>query len=505
MNSNQTNLPEVKIAQPVVTCTFESFGLKEPIMKGLREAGFKVPSPIQAKVIPYILEGRDLVGQAHTGTGKTAAFGLPSLSLMEKNRGIELLVITPTRELATQVSEELFLLGNHAGIKTVTIYGGKSFSGQLEGIRRGAQVVVATPGRLLDMLQSGRIANFRPAMVVLDEADEMLDMGFLDDIKAIFTFLPKERQTLLFSATMPAPIQRLAKEILNDPVFVSVTERETTNKDIKQQYFVIEEYERDDAVIRLIDSCDPEKSVVFCRTRKDVDRVGTALVSKGYLARGLHGEMEQNQREEVIGLFRAGKIEILVATDVAARGLNVVDISHVINYHIPFDPESYVHRIGRTARAGRKGVAITLVSPREIRELQRICKTVGSSIEQSYIPTLSDVRKVQDNKLMLEVQKQPLNNEATRLLAKLADEMDPAQISSKLISMLLNRQIIGGPDKIGLDSVRIDKLLKQGSETSGRRGRPFGRKPGFGGGKPNGRSNETRSFEKRSFERRSRG
>jgi len=493
MNSDQNTKSDQLNQQAVAECTFESFGLKEQILKGITEAGFKVPSPIQQKVIPLILTGVDLIGQAHTGTGKTAAFGLPALSMMQKNKGVELLVITPTRELATQVSDELFRLGSFAGIKTATIYGGKSFSGQLESIRRGAQVVVATPGRLLDMLQSGRLANFRPSIVVLDEADEMLDMGFLEDIQAIFTFLPKNRQTLLFSATMPMPIQRLAKDILKDPEFISVTQRETSNKDIKQHYYVIEDYERDDAVVRLIDASDPEKSVIFCRTRKEVDRVGTVLVSRGYLARGLHGEMEQNQREEVIGLFRAGKINILVATDVAARGLNVVDISHVYNYHIPFDSESYVHRIGRTARAGRKGVAVTLVTPLEFKELQRITKSVGTAIEQSFIPTLSDVKKVQCGKLVEEIRRQPLCEEAGLILAALEEEMDLAQINFKLISMILSRQPLVGPDKIGIDITRIQKLLKQGSEGSNRRFRPFGRKPSFGGGKTAG----PRNFEKR--------
>lgn len=508
--SNQTNQSDQTDLPVAIDANFESFGLKDTILKGLKEAGFKVPSPIQQKVIPSILEGCDMIGQAHTGTGKTAAFGLPALSLLEKNKGVELLVITPTRELATQVSDELFLLGSFAGIKTATVYGGRSFSGQLEMIRRGAQVVVATPGRLLDMLQSNRLPNFKPSIVVLDEADEMLDMGFLDDIKAIFTFLPKKRQTLLFSATMPVPIQKLAAEILNNPMFVSVTQKETSNKDIKQHYYIIEEHERDDAVVRLIDFCDPEKSVIFCRTRKEVDRVGTALVSKGYLARGLHGEMEQNQREEVIGLFRAGKIDILVATDVAARGLNVVDISHVFNYHIPFDPESYVHRIGRTARGGRKGMAITLVTPKEYRDLQRICKTVGTTMTQSIVPSLSDVKKIQDVKLIEEIKHQQLDADASRILSILEEDIDLTQISCKLISMLLNRQIISGPEQIGIDQGRIERLIKQGVERNERPGGSgnrrsrggFGRKT-FSKGKSN--SSSTGGGGRKPFERKRNG
>lgn len=453
--------------------SFDSFGLKATIMRGVRDAGFKIPSPIQQKVIPIIMQGKDLVAQAHTGTGKTAAFGLPAMHMLLLNKGVEMLVITPTRELATQVSDELFRLGSHQGVKTATVYGGRAMSRQLELIRRGSQVIVATPGRLLDMLESGHLPHFRPSIVVLDEADEMLDMGFLDDIQKIFTFLPKKRQTLLFSATMPAPIQKLAKEILTTPVFVSVTAAETTNKDIKQYYYVIEDHEREDAVIRLIDCYEPAKSVIFCRTRKEVDRLGEALMSRGYMARGLHGEMEQRQREDVINAFRSGKVEILVATDVAARGLNIVDISHVFNYHIPFDPESYVHRIGRTARAGRKGMAITLVTPLEHKELQRILKTVGTTIEQNYVPNRSEASKVLVMKLVETIRRQSLSEESGQVLKALEEEMDLSQIAMKLISMLMTKQNVAGPDNIGIDVSRMEKILKNAGD-SGRRRRPGG-------------------------------
>lgn len=473
------NHPQNPQAQPELT--FEAFGFKQTILRGLQEAGFKTPSPIQQQVIPLILAGHDLVGQAHTGTGKTAAFGLPTMNALDKTKGVDMLVITPTRELATQVSEELFRLGSYQGIKTATIYGGRSMARQLELIRRGAQIVVATPGRLLDMLSSGHLPQFKPSIVVLDEADEMLDMGFLEDIQKIFTFLPKKRQTLLFSATMPVPIQKLAKEILNQPMFVSVTARETSNIDIKQCYYVIEEYERDDAIIRLIDCYEPVKSVIFCRTRKDVDRLGIALTSKGYSARGLHGEMEQSQREEVIAAFRSGKLEILVATDVAARGLNIVDITHVFNYHIPFDPESYVHRIGRTARGGRKGVAITLVTPSEYRELQRISKTIGSPIEQNFIPTRKEASKVMVMKLVESIQHQALNDQAVEVLKALEARagLDLTQVTLKILSMITMQQRVSGPDQIGIDVNRCEKILSNAREFSGRR-RFGGRSHGSG-------------------------
>ncbi|MDR3347372.1 MAG: DEAD/DEAH box helicase, partial [Helicobacteraceae bacterium] len=295
--------------------SFESFGFKPQIMRGIKEAGFTDPSPIQVEAIPYILAGRDLIGQAHTGTGKTAAFGLPAMNQIERDNTVALLVITPTRELTTQVSDELFKLGRFAGMRTVTVYGGQSSHRQVDLIGRGAQVVVATPGRLLDLLQSGRLAHFEPSIVVLDEADEMLDMGFLDDIREIFKFLPADRQTLMFSATMPAPIRELAGRILKDPISIKVTAEETTNKDIAQHYYVIEEHERDDAILRLIDSEEPSKSIIFARTKKEVDRLSTMLIAKGYGAKGLHGDMEQRGREEVIKGFKTGQLEILVATD----------------------------------------------------------------------------------------------------------------------------------------------------------------------------------------------
>ncbi|HAL85970.1 MAG TPA: DEAD/DEAH box helicase, partial [Deferribacteraceae bacterium] len=359
------------------TTGFEHFGLSAEVMHGIMECGFKSPSPIQQQAIPHLLEGKDMIGQAHTGTGKTAAFGLPSISRLKKTGEVEMLVITPTRELAMQVSDELYRYGKFADINTTTVYGGQSYSRQYERLRRGTPIVVATPGRLLDILSSGKVKNFTPSIVVLDEADEMLDMGFLEDIQKIFTFLPEDRQTLLFSATMPDSIRKLAATILKDPVHISVMNKEKTVRDIDQRYYVIEEQERDDAIIRLIDSFEPTRSIIFCRTKKEVERICTTLIGRGYSAKGLHGDMEQHQREEVMNSFRDGRIYTLVATDVAARGLDVKDVTHVFNYHMPFDSESYIHRIGRTGRAGSKGIAITLVTPQELRGLNRIQRSIG--------------------------------------------------------------------------------------------------------------------------------
>ncbi len=442
---------------------FEEFGLDEKILKAVKEAGFKEPSPVQEMAIPLVLEGHDIVAQAQTGTGKTAAFGLPTMSMIDSSeQRVQILVITPTRELATQVSDELYTLGKYKDIRTVTIYGGSSYTRQISLIEKGASVVVATPGRMLDLLKNNRLKNFNPQIVILDEADEMLDMGFLDDIEKIFSYLPKKRQTLLFSATMPEPIKKLANKILKEPKFVSITPKDhTTNEDIEQLYYVVEERERDDAMTRLLDSMNPSKAIVFCRTKKEVDRLSSKLQSLGHLAKGLHGDMEQKQREVVIRAFRDSKIEILVATDVAARGLNVTDITHVFNYHMPFDPESYVHRIGRTGRAGRKGTAITLLTPMEFHSLQRIAKKVGTNIEFRMVPSLYDVESSQLEKLVKEIKDAPLNDNATKVLSMLEEDMALSKISLKLISLLMNKNRLEGPNKIGFDKKALANLIKR--------------------------------------------
>jgi ATP-dependent RNA helicase DeaD len=458
---------ENKTENTTIESSFEQFGFKRPIMQALSDAGFKLPSPIQAMAIPIISQGRDVVGQAHTGTGKTAAFGLPMLNNMHLNGGIEALVITPTRELANQVSDELFKYGKNLGVRTVTVYGGSSYSRQLGLIERGAQVIIATPGRLLDILKRNMIKDFAPTTVILDEADEMLDMGFLDDINEIFSYLPTQRQTLLFSATMPQPIKKLAERILVNPEFISITKGETTNKDIAQQYYVIDENERDDAIIRLLDAQETHKVVVFCRTKKEVDRLSNVLSAVGYNAKGLHGDMEQRQRESVIRGLKSAGVDILVATDVAARGIHIDDVSHVINYHIPFDPESYVHRIGRTGRAGQKGMAITLVTPIEFKELQRIKSKVGTTMEHAFIPSKLDVKKAGLDRLVESIEHQKIYDEAHLILDALKNDIDMEKIIYKLTSMLLDNQKIQGPNNIGIAPERLEKIMQGLNQKSG--------------------------------------
>jgi len=462
------------------TMTFDELGLKPELLKSVKFAGFTAPSPIQEQAIPVVIAGRDMVGQAHTGTGKTAAFALPALHNMKMDGSVEMLVITPTRELATQVSDEIFKYGRNLGAKTVTVYGGSSYKRQLDLIARGASVVVATPGRMLDILKRGMVPDFAPTMVVLDEADEMLDMGFLDDINEIFSYLPKERQTLLFSATMPAPIKTLASRILKDPEFISITKGETTNTDIEQLYYVIDEHERDDAIIRLMDSETTNKCVVFCRTKSEVDRLSNVLSNAGYLANGLHGDMEQRQRENVIKGFKQNSVKVLVATDVAARGIHVNNISHVFNYHIPFDPESYVHRIGRTGRAGTKGKAITLLTPLEFKELQRIKQKVGTSMAHAFVPSKNDLRSATVDAMVKTIEDHKIYDEAHKILDRLKEDIDEETIMYKLISMILDKQDIKGPSNIGIPADKLDAILARAAQRGGGGGR--GRRGGGGGG-----------------------
>jgi ATP-dependent RNA helicase DeaD len=445
--------------------TFNEFNLKELLQKAIDEAGFKEPSPIQEQAIPFVLDGRDIVGQAHTGTGKTAAFGLPILNKMKGNSGVEAVVIVPTRELAMQVSDELYRFGRFLGINTATVYGGQAYARQIKLIEN-AGIIVATPGRFLDLLRGGKI-DIKPEYVILDEADEMLDMGFLDDIKEIFTFLPEERQTLLFSATMPVAIKNLAKTILKDPEFITLTKKDVTNSKITQTFYVVDERERDDALIRLYDYKNPTKSIIFCRTKKEVDRLSTFMVSQGFMAKGLHGDMEQRQREEAIRAFKTSKLEILIATDVAARGLDVNDVSHVFNYHLPFDSESYVHRIGRTGRAGKEGVAVSIVTPHEFRMLQKIEKNIGTKLEGKAIPNIDSVKLKKVAELKNQISEQEIQDYALALVEELKEEFDISTIAFKLASMISASTFVQGNNNIGKSESDIKRLVENASRYEG--------------------------------------
>ncbi len=439
---------------------FSEFNFHADIAKGVKIAGFKEPSPIQELAIPIVMGGSDMVGQAHTGTGKTAAFGLPILDRLAKGEIERALVITPTRELATQVADELYHLGRFAGIRTLTVYGGVGYGRQIALIHKGVQIVVATPGRLKDLYKKGKIDSFNPEIVVLDEADEMLDMGFLDEIKEIFEYIPQNRQTLLFSATMPEPIKELASHILYMPEFISaVGEDETTNNVIDQRYYMIHEHQRDDAIVRLLETEETNKCIIFCRMKREVDRLAEHLNALGFSASGLHGDLEQSEREIVIKAYRRGETKIMVATDVAARGLDVKDVTHVFNYHIPFDPQSYVHRIGRTGRAGKSGQAITLVTTEEFKELQRIQKEVGAEMRLATIQGSGGLDVAGFEYLAEQIRDIPVHSDAATLLGYMK-EMDTTLLLEKLLSRLIEQEQNQFSTQIGFDQDTVDEMME---------------------------------------------
>lgn len=444
-----------------ISSGFAEFGLKSKVLKGIDEAGFKEPSPIQKEVIPVILDGLDVIAQAQTGTGKTAAFALPLINELRHDGSIEVLIVAPTRELVMQIGDEVFKLGKYNKVRTVSLFGGQPIRRQIELLEKKPQIVIATPGRLLDHLRNGRLKDFDPRVVVLDESDEMLDMGFLDDIEEIFTYLSSDRQTLLFSATMPTPIKHLAQKILHNPKLIKVTPSDTTNQDISQRYYIINEQEREDAIVRLIDSEMPSKAIIFTRMKKEADLLCERLVNRGYKAGALHGDMEQRERQKSIKAFKDSSINVLVATDIAARGLDISGVSHVFNFHIPLNPESYVHRIGRTGRAGKKGVAITLATPLEFKELRRIKENTKAKIELYEIPDLQDTINKKDSNLLENILKHEITDEALKFYEQIRANADITQLVCKLLSMVLKENKIVGPNKIGLDKEDLNRFQKQ--------------------------------------------
>ncbi|NGQ94131.1 DEAD/DEAH box helicase [Brevibacillus sp. SYP-B805] len=353
--------------------------------------GFEEATPIQEKVIPLALSGADLIGQAQTGTGKTAAFSIPLIEKIDVDSpAIQGLVLAPTRELAIQVAEELSKFGVHKGVRHLPIYGGQDIGRQIRALKNRPHVIIATPGRLIDHLERRTIRLQEVHTVVLDEADEMLNMGFLEEIQKILTAVPADRQTMLFSATMPAPIRKLADQFLKHPEHIAVTPKVVQKPTIAQFYCEVAELQKFDTLCRLIDIEGPDLAIIFGRTKRRVDELAAALQKRGYLAEGLHGDLSQHQRDAVMRKFREGQIEILVATDVAARGLDVSNVTHVYNFDIPQDPESYVHRVGRTGRAGRTGVATTFVTPRETEHLHFIERINQAKIKKRPVPTIAE-------------------------------------------------------------------------------------------------------------------
>ena len=378
---------------------FEQMNLSDSVLKAVLDMGFEEATPIQTQAIPTIMDGRDVIGQSQTGTGKTASFGIPCLEKINpQDRTLQALILCPTRELAIQVSDEFRkLLKFKSNVMVLPIYGGQPIERQITALKKGVQIVIGTPGRVMDHMRRRTLKMSTVKYVVLDEADEMLDMGFRDDIETILSDVSEERQTVMFSATMSPVIMSLSKKYLKDPMLVKVSRKELTVPQIEQAYFDVKEKYKLEALCRLIDIHEPKLVIVFCNTKKGVDDLVERLLGRGYFADGLHGDLKQTQRDNVMQKFRNGSIEILVATDVAARGIDVDNVDIVFNYDIPQDEEYYVHRIGRTGRAGRTGKAYTFCVGKDIYKLRDIMNYAKAKIVQQKLPTLSDVEVTKTN------------------------------------------------------------------------------------------------------------
>jgi len=432
---------------------FEELDLNHAIIRAVEDMGFEEMSPIQAKAIPIILNGKDVIGQAQTGTGKTAAFGIPLLqSIDPKEKNLQGLVLCPTRELAIQVAEEFRKLGKYMrGIKVLPVYGGQEITKQIRSLKGGIQIIIGTPGRVMDHMRRRTIKFDHIRMVILDEADEMLNMGFREDIETILSQIPEERQTIMFSATMPKPILEIARTYQNNPELIKVIKKELTVPKIEQYYYEVSPRNKEEVLCRLLDIYNPKLSLVFCNTKKQVDELTAALQGRGYFAEGLHGDMKQQQRDRVMHSFRNGKTDILVATDVAARGIDVDDVEAVFNYDVPQDDEYYVHRIGRTGRAGREGRAFTLVVGREVfklKDIQRYCKT---KIKLQPIPSIDDVTAVKAEKILEKVKNIIENEDLAKMVGLIEEKINDNGITALDIASAFLKMAMGDDSNQDVD------------------------------------------------------
>ncbi|MEA2622206.1 MAG: ATP-dependent helicase DeaD [Chloroflexota bacterium] len=477
-------------AQP--PATFASLGIQPGLAATLAELGYEEPTPVQREVIPVLLAGRDVLAEAPTGTGKTAAFALPMLERLGPRGPGEVrtcaLVLTPTRELAVQVAEAIHRYGQSLGARVLPVYGGQAIHQQLRSLQRGVDVVVATPGRAVDHITRGSLHLDSVELVVLDEADEMLDMGFAEDLDAVLTATPSERQTALFSATISPQIARIAKRHLRDPVRVTVKperrERDSEAR-VRQVAYVVRRADKPAALGRILDLEDPTSALVFARTRGEVDELAEKLAAHGHDTAALHGGMAQEQRDRVLGRFREGALDVLVATDVAARGLDIEHLSHVINYDIPSNPDAYVHRIGRTGRAGREGVAITLVEPREQRLLRNIESATRTRLELGRIPTVADLREHRLEVLRGQLREVLLDDGLDRfrgVVEPLTEEFDVLDVALAAVSLAQKATDRAGESESEIASVGFfdDNRGPRRGPLPGR-GAPLGRRQAPGG------------------------
>lgn len=492
---------------------FNELQLSEDILLAVEKAGFETPSPIQEMTIPLALDGKDVIGQAQTGTGKTAAFGLPTLNKIDvANPAIQALVIAPTRELAVQSQEELFRFGREKGVKVRSVYGGSSIEKQIKALKSGAHIVVGTPGRLLDLIKRKALKLDKIETLILDEADEMLNMGFLEDIEAIISRVPESRQTLLFSATMPEPIKRIGVQFMKQPEHVKIASKELTTELIDQYYIRVKENEKFDTMTRLMDVDQPELSIVFGRTKRRVDELTRGLKLRGYRAEGIHGDLDQGKRLRVLRDFKSDNLDILVATDVAARGLDISGVTHVYNYDIPQDPESYVHRIGRTGRAGKSGQSITFVSPNEMGYLAIIEELTKKRMTGMRPATAKEAFEA-TKKVALKKIERDFADETIRAnfdkfeedAAKLVAEFSPEELAKYILTLTV-------PDPETMPEVEIarEKPLpfkfapgqakgKSGRDRKGGRNRRDGERGGYKGDRRRGdRDKDGREFKRNS-------
>ncbi|MYV06191.1 MULTISPECIES: DEAD/DEAH box helicase [Furfurilactobacillus] len=467
---------------------FAELGLNKALLKAIDDSGYEEATPIQAETIPLVMQGLDVIGQAQTGTGKTAAFGLPILDKIDtENPNVQALIVSPTRELAIQTQEELYRLGKHEHARVQVVYGGADIRRQINSLKNHPQIVVGTPGRLLDHINRKTVRLDHVQTLVLDEADEMLDMGFVDDIESIIKQVPEKRQTLLFSATMPDKIKRIGVQFMKEPHEVRIKAKELTTDLVDQFYVKSKEYEKFDLMTHLFDVQDPDLTIVFGRTKRRVDELSKGLEARGYNAAGIHGDLTQQRRSQILKQFRDGKLDILVATDVAARGLDISGVTHVYNYDIPQDPESYVHRIGRTGRAGHHGTSLTFVTPNEmdyLREIEKLTKVrmlplKPPSAAEAFAGQLSAAEnKVAD--LVKETDTSKFDKEATELL----DRYDAEELVAALLSNLTPGDEHDTP--VHITPERPLPSRHGGGRGNGRGGRGHG---GYRGNNRNGRNN----------------
>jgi ATP-dependent RNA helicase DeaD len=426
---------------------FRDLGLSDIMIECLRKKGFEEPTPIQAKAIPFLLENKkDLIGKAQTGTGKTGAFGIPIIEqIIPQSKKVQALILVPTRELAIQVTEELSSFAEAQKISIIAVYGGQPIERQISRLNRGVDIVVGTPGRIIDHLDRKTLDISKVSFVVLDEADEMLNMGFVEDIEKILQTSPKTRRTVLFSATMPSHIERLAKKYMHDYEVIAVVNDQIGSSNIQQIYFEVAQSDKFEALFRIIDVEESFYGMVFCRTKVDADEIAHKLYNRGTRAEPIHGDLSQGQREKVLQKFRSKQITTLVATDVAARGIDIDNLTHVINYSLPQDPESYVHRIGRTGRAGKSGIAITLITPSEYRKLITLQKIANAKITKQKVPNVSEVIESKKQRIKIALQ-EIINSGDFNNLENIAGEIleenkDPKIVLSAVLKLAFKDEL----------------------------------------------------------------